>query len=135
MPACQCDADVMAQISLPTESFVLCHHSPPQELARAKARYEDLISRLAAGLDPYVMVQEDLSTASDYYARQRLTPQQRAMMNEYEQNIVQAAFLRVRTVMTNYLLLEKLHQVSMVNTPGSRETSPPDENAPQEDPQ
>ena len=125
MQHCQCDTGLMADTVLPTESFQLCHHSPPQHIARAKARYEDLLSRLAAGLDPFSMVQLDLAEASIYYARQRLTPQQRNMMNEYERNIVHAGFLRVRATMTTYILLDKLHQISLMNPSASTETAAP----------
>ena len=113
MQECQCQALEMTEISLPGESFALCHHSDPQLLAQAKDRYQELLSRLAAGLDTYMMIETSLSEASSYYARERLTPQQRNMMNEYERNIVHAAFLRTRAALTTYMMLDKLHQTSL----------------------
>lgn len=114
MQECQCQAIEMAEVSLPGESFALCHHSDPQTLAQAKERYQHLLSRLAAGLDTYMMTETSLAEASSYYARERLNPQQRNMMNEYERNIVHAAFLRTRAAMTTYMMLEKLHQTSLL---------------------
>ena len=113
MQECQCETQTMTEIVLPSESFALCHHSPPAIIADAKTRYEDLLSRLAADLDTFMMTETSLPEASAYYARERLTPQQRNMMNEYERNIVHSAFLRTRATMTTYMMLEKLHQTSL----------------------
>ena len=114
MQECQCQAVEMTEITLPGESFALCHHSEPRLLAEARDRYHTLLARLANGLDPYIMTETSLAEASSYYARERLTPQQRTMMNEYERNIVHSAFLRTRAAMTTYMMLEKLHQTSLL---------------------
>lgn len=114
MQECQCQAVEMTEITLPGESFALCHHSEPSKLAEARDRYHTLLARLANGLDTYIMTETSLAEASSYYARERLTPQQRAMMNEYERNIVHSAFLRTRAAMTTYMMLEKLHQTSLL---------------------
>ena len=113
MQECQCQAEEMSALVLPTETYALCHHSDPQTIMQAKRRYEELLSRLAAGLDTYMMTETSLAEASGYYARLRLTPQQRNMMNEYERNIVHSAFLRTRATMTTYMMIEKLHQTSL----------------------
>lgn len=114
MRDCQCNTSEMTELILPSESFLLCHHSKPEELLQAKNRYEELLSRLAADLDPYLMTEASLAEASSHYASQRLSPQQRNLMNEYERNIVHAAFLRTRATMTTYLMLEKLHQTALL---------------------
>ena len=113
MQECQCQADEMSALIQPGETYALCHHSDPQVLMQAKRRYEELLSRLATGLDTYMMTETSLAEASGYYARQRLTPQQRNMMNEYERNIVHSAFLRTRATMTTYMMIEKLHQTAL----------------------
>ena len=121
MQDCQCDTKLMTAAIMPSKTYSLCHHSTPEELYDALSRHRELLSRLATGLDPYTMTQEDLATASLHYAQQRLTPQQRQMTDEYEKNIVHAAFLRTRATMTIYLMLEKLHQASLLDIPPSPE--------------
>ena len=121
MQQCQCETREMTNLAMPADASRLCHHSTPTEIEQAKDRYTQLLSRLANGLDPYIMTQATLAQASIHYAQVRLTPQQRNMLNQYELNIVQSAFLRTRATMTTLLLLEKLLQTSLMT-----ERQPPD---------
>lgn len=121
---CACDALEMTQIAMPSEAFQLCHHSDPELIAQARDRYGELIARLASGLNPILITEAPISEASSYYARERLTPQQRHMATEQQMSIVHSAFLRTKAALVTYQMLEQLLQAALLTHDPTR---PPDQ--------